>query len=461
MFGFKYSFIPKNKLKDSIKKITIIEIVLIQICLFYCFIYGDIDATTNHGILLLDCIYEGKIRSFYDIAVQRYVPAYYDFAIYIIFAIWDFPLWVAQKSGFPGSPFGYIWGMLWAKTIVLFFAFVCLYYMWKILSLDGRYRKYDLLFLFSTDILITAGLCIMGQYDIITVSFVMAGLYYYLKGDNKKFILAFAIAIPIKAFAFLLFCPLLVQREKKLPRIIFNIILVVIPIILLRLAVPMSVKQNQMIVLYLGKFLDNFFVVSNGRISIFVVSYLILLVYCYVHTFKDILYSSIVTAAFVFAIFLLFSNPYPQWWVYVAPFIVLLVLLNNGSNVAQQMLSIIGEFAILLQLIRGYFWAFSPVNLQWGLLKYVIPIDPSYVNGPANMFNAFSLKTTINEVYILEIATSIGFVCLGFFLFLCTKRNLITSKLINSQNNVVFVSCLRPLLVIFAYALIFLQLKYV
>lgn len=456
------SCLLNKKFTSFVKKLSIIEIVLIQICLFYCFCYGDIFITTNHGIVLLDCLYEGKIGSFYDVGIavvngQKY-KAYYDFFIYIIFAIWNLPLWLAKKSGLIDDPLNYLLGIMWAKTIVLFFCVICLYYMWKVLSLKERYSKYNLVLVFSTDILITAFICIIGQYDIIVLSFMMAGLYYYLSGRKKMFIFAFAIAMSIKLFALLLFCPLLLQKEKNFLKIILNIMIVLIPIFIFRLLVPMGQSNSSLLI---GLFLDNSFSANNGKISICIAAYIFFLLYCYIHNFKDQLYSSIVTPVFVFVIFFLLGNPLPYWWVYVSPFIVLIILLNKNSNVILQLVSIVGELMLYLYLMRIYYWVFSPYNIMNGVLRNVISVKGNYTSGPVNMYSAFFSRTSINQDSMLEILCSLAFICICSFIVLCQNKRVVSNKLINIRSNVIFVWSLRLISIVIAYFLMFFQLKYI
>lgn len=455
-----------NKFTDAIKKLSIIEILLIQICLFYCFVFLDIVYTTNHSLILLDCISEGKIRSFYSIVTQRYgASAYYDFAIYLIFAVWNLPLWLVKGPDFP-DPLSCTLGMVWAKTIVLFFSAVCLLYMYKIIKLSGKNDKYDLLFFFSTDILITVALCLMGQYDVIPLSLMLAGLYFYLTGQSNKFIIAFAIAIPIKAFALLLFCPLLLQKEKNLIKITLKIIISLIPILILRQLVPFSANQTgSNVSLLLWKFLNISFGTSNGRVGLFVVGYIILIAYCYIHTFKDSLYGSIITAIFVFAIMSLLGIPNPQWWVYIAVFIVLFISLNNnGSNVVLQLLATVGESMVFLQLVYTFKDVFNPVNIGFGILKRLVPANYSYGQAIAdmtNMYKAAFAKVSINPDSVLEIAFSLGFACICLFVFLCCNTKYINNEQINSKINIVSIYSLRFVSVICLYMLMFLQLKYI
>ena len=106
---------------------------------------------------------------------------------------------------------------------------------------------------------------------------------------------------------------------------------------------------------------------------------------------------------------------------------------------------------------------FNPVNLGNGILKYVIHVDNSYVNGPANMYNSLFSKITIKPEYILEIILSIGFISIWLFAFSCRKKISLNLKndMINSTSNIVFVNFLRVITVALAYTLMFLHLMYV
>ena len=60
--------------------------------------------------------------------------------------------------------------------------------------------------------------------EIYVVFFSMLGILYWLKKDNKKFILCFALAIPIKMFALMIFFPLILIREKRIWKVIVNLL---------------------------------------------------------------------------------------------------------------------------------------------------------------------------------------------------------------------------------------------
>lgn len=110
-------------------KLAYLFISVAFLIFFYGYFYSDILITTSHGINFWDVIFSGKILDFHalccsDVENAAYsittIYAGYDFPIYILFGIWNFPLWVIRKlTGIN------IWecvpAMMWAKSIILFF----------------------------------------------------------------------------------------------------------------------------------------------------------------------------------------------------------------------------------------------------------------------------------------------------------------------------------------------------
>lgn len=78
----------------------------------------------------------------------------------------------------------------------------------------------------------------MSAYDIIALYFAIKGIDYYFQGKNKGFLLCFMCAIPLKFFALLLFVPLLLLKEKRIPQIIGSGILSILPILIFRFLLP-------------------------------------------------------------------------------------------------------------------------------------------------------------------------------------------------------------------------------
>ena len=73
---------------------------------FSLYLYSDICHTSIRGIVFWDTLFQGRLNEFYSYfypgVENSYFPsgvadASYDFLFYIIFAIWDFPLWCFEK----------------------------------------------------------------------------------------------------------------------------------------------------------------------------------------------------------------------------------------------------------------------------------------------------------------------------------------------------------------------------
>ena len=56
---------------------------------------------------------------------------------------------------------------------------------------------------------------IFCQYDIFTVFLVLLGTYYYLKNNDKGFVICFALSFPFKYFSMAIFVPMLFLRHKN------------------------------------------------------------------------------------------------------------------------------------------------------------------------------------------------------------------------------------------------------
>lgn len=57
---------------------------------------------------------------------------------------------------------------------------------------------------------------ICGQLDVISMTFILLGIYRYLKEDIRGFWLSFVVAVPFKMFALILALPLILIKQKNL-----------------------------------------------------------------------------------------------------------------------------------------------------------------------------------------------------------------------------------------------------
>lgn len=220
--------------------VLLIAVIVLFSCFYY---YTDLPFSSAAGIRLWNCITEGNLPMFYgswyEGVENSALPngsagGSYDVMIYVIFALYNFPLWLWEKI--TGLSFILFYPLrVYTKGIIWLFSGISAYLIYRI-ALLCKVPKENVLWapvIFLSSGIFFATEVTIGGYDIISVTFTLLGLYGYLKKDNKCFLVSFAVAIATKLFAFWIFVPLLLLREKKIWRLIvngaFSISLIVIP----------------------------------------------------------------------------------------------------------------------------------------------------------------------------------------------------------------------------------------
>lgn len=175
--------------------------------LFYTLVYSDILITVQHSLNLWDHLVEGRLGRFYaesygaveTLGYHTGDSVFYDFPLYIVFALWNFPLWLLRR--FAGveiltNPLC----VAWAKSLLLVFTGLALWALGRVCSALGL-AKEDAgwaRFLTLSSALFLSSVVLLGQYDIIAISLMLLGLEGYLRGDNGRFLLFFALSVPMK-----------------------------------------------------------------------------------------------------------------------------------------------------------------------------------------------------------------------------------------------------------------------
>ena len=239
----------KNK-DTRIYAIAATGFVVITLLFFYAFIYNDILETSRCGVNLWHDLVEGKLRYFYArrtdmpaIAYRRSVIASYEFPIYIVFAIWNFPLFLLEK--FAGIDiFSSVLCLMWAKTILLVFVFLLCIEIVKICKKLGMSRETIgiVVMLFVTANFLTTSVVMMSSYEVISLYFSLIAINKYMDGNGKGFLLYFTIAIAMKYFALFIFIPLLLLKEKNIFKIGGSVIVSLLPVVICRLLIPMGIS---------------------------------------------------------------------------------------------------------------------------------------------------------------------------------------------------------------------------
>lgn len=371
---------PKNKLLLSWSILGIIVVVL-----FFCFVYPDILTTAKHSINLFQTLYNGHPLGFYSINYGLVIDKYdlshstanYELPIYFIFAIWNFPLWIAQNFFHVSITESFLC-LIWIKSMLLVFLGLCVWEMKKIcheINIDRKLIPW-VLFTFISSPLLLMPLFIMDQYDIIPLFFILLGLLMYIKGNFKWFLIFFAVAIPIKIFALFIFIPLILLKHKKILQIIKYAFLGLIPLLLTKLIsfqMPMY-KESQSV--FTDNMLPRLFVsnvnVNFGNASLFCIAMIAISIFCYTKIIEnrdELNKFSIYVPLLVFSCFLMFVPVHPQWFILITPFITLMLFQNMKKFKINIILDIIASGAILISTIFIYYWVYS----SWVMERMVIP----------------------------------------------------------------------------------------
>lgn len=337
-----------------------IALLIIPVICYSLYLYTDIIETTSNSLKIWYLLFgKGELREFYTYQyplIENAPQAGYDFFIYIVFAIWNIPLFIYEKI----TSVSYIncYVTVWyAKTIIIFFLVLSARQIHKLafeISEDNTKSLWSVFsFIFSVSVFQTIG--VIGGYDIISVFFTLCGIRAYLKNRNKQFIFYFSCAIACKLFAVWIFVPLLLLKNKKIARILLSVFasiqMILIPKLLFALAnfvhakflgeiIPatdQAIEQfdaeaqlNQVVAISHSSLVSDFLwgveaPITAPVVPAFFFFTFILWVWCWFC--KEILskYQVIFIALLGMSIFFLTCNTYPYWFILVAPYIAILV----------------------------------------------------------------------------------------------------------------------------------------
>ncbi len=330
--------------------------------LFLSEAYGDFYQTMRHGITFWDALFHGDFLKFYEYCAEG-GPGYssgpsvyrlqggaaYDITIYILFAIWNFPMWVIEKI-LSIDVQNTFWGIVYGKGLIVLFLLISVKELTDIglLTEQGRIFKDELFALYLSSVFVLLYVVATGNYDVITVSFVLYGLKNYLKGNTRRFIGAFAIANTIKYLSLFLFIPLVLLEYKKAGKIVWGFIQGLFLIVIEKLVFALGGAMPTEIALSRG-LLANQFEMKLGNYSLFILAYCFI---CFLawkrraDSEEQRIKDSVLIGLTVYGSFLFFGDPYPYWIIFLVPFLelFLIVVLKDLQT------------GILLETFFSFFW---------------------------------------------------------------------------------------------------------
>lgn len=350
--------------------------IMSALYIFVSYTYVDIIITSRNGINFWSAIKDSSIFKFYtyNSYLQGYAPqeaydyingAAYPLPIYLIFALWNLPLWIMEYY-LNVDIVSSFWALLYQKCILIIFVLLSIVFLLKIakqmkINIDNRYTA----FLFLSSPLLFSCVFVLSQYDIIPIVFVMVGLYNLFNDKKGYFIFFFSLAISLKLFALLIFIPVLLLNEKKIIEIITDIIFAISPTAVCKLLffndysrIVDSSFGNTMLYNLTGPLKE----IGVYEIYIFIFLYACICLWAYFQNVSDVdslIMLSCYSGFVVFGSFIFFSICYPYWVIYILPFTILLMIRNQKTNEIMVVDTIFESFLFFLQMIFRCAWSFD------------------------------------------------------------------------------------------------------
>ena len=391
------------------KRFYIMAIVIYLVPVSFMFltmIHPDIEITYSHALQLLTLLKNGEMDQFYLQSSNNPwgCPAYYNFPIYILFALWNLPIKILVH--FTSLQEYSIISLLWCKAINIVFLILCCYKIRNIMKKAGRNERNimmaQILFISSSSILLTT--FVMSQYDIITLFFILWGIEVYI--SNKKitcyFLFIFALANTFKMLGIFLLLPLLLLREKNILKVAGMFIVGISGNILFSLypgcASVSSIFTSQM----LERIFDS--QISGGmmNISIFMLIYILFCIYIYsIDPKENDIYRYVMwIGTATYGAFTVFADIHPQWSVLLIPFIILSTLeistVHNINFLAEGLVNI----GLAITECITYYYVFMQGSIFSSLLLPKVGLNPN----PNNNLDILIKSTSYGSITYIFMA---------------------------------------------------------
>lgn len=426
----------KFAINKNLTKWDWIALCAVASAFFVCFLYSDILITTMQSLKLWDCLFDGKLLQFYkanqlaDINAGVFeIPAQsaaYDITVYLVFAIWNFPLWILQKL-FAVNIFYSLGCLLWMKLIVIgFLGLVVLLTdkICKLLFISEINRKWCA-FIMLSSIFTFNSIVIISQYDVISLVFVLLGVYHYIKGDMKRFVLWFAIATTYKLFSVFVFVPLLLLKEKRVFRVMIYFLISILPMALLKIPfllfggsnmsteISFTVSLAQMI-------FSNPIGLSIGSVPLFILAMVALCILCYIVKIKseDFADWTIYICFLANAVFFAFSYTHPYWIILLVPYMCILIVKNIKYAKINLLLELFMSLSIVVSYMLFFYWCYRvkvlsslvlpkifgmPQGLDFSLPEYIGNLLGTSIEAVTNKLMPFGLAFFIATIAIFAV----------------------------------------------------------
>ncbi len=299
--------------------------------LLFCFLGFSYEWDIKHTVTSSYAILNGHLLDFYD--YNKTIPSIggndYEIFVYLIFAIWNIP---TKLLGFARPEIFPVFVLLYNKLLICILYFGCSYFIYKIgvmLFRDNIAAKFAAASFILCPIA-AFGPFIFTQYDSFYTIMMLAGLLVYLQGENKRNqwigTVLVGISILFKPFALIGFIPLILYNNKNILKILFLLLLSVIPTTITKFIFTGAGGG----VGFISRLFESVINVSSWgifKISLFSMFYFLLCAICYFSEFPENESKNSITSIYIiyvsYAVFFSFILWHPMWLLIMMPFCIL------------------------------------------------------------------------------------------------------------------------------------------
>ena len=407
------------------------DLVILFLIMAFCFVsfeMRDLFHTSGCSYGFLD----GHFLDFYDYLAKEGVAedltiglhASYMPTVYWIFAIWNIPMKLFGFVPKASADLGFI-PIMWAKIlpcVVFLLSGLFIFRIARELKIEENKAKLCM-YAYIANPVVLFGQFILGQYESFLVLCIVLGIYFWLKKKDLLFILMFAVGITFKYTALIFFLPLLLLREKKIPKILLSCGLSFIPYILEYLLYSGS-PMFKSYVFGVGSGGDNptgyvtnasFFTGFTFGGNLNFVIYLAFLAFAFVVAYayfkkvdeedegRYMVYIGCLSAAALFC----FSKWHPHWLMVCVPYWTLSAFLHRETKTLIAVDLIFGVLLMLFCAVQ-FDGITDEIMLSKGIFKFILPgrqisvfTDMSEYVDKIDMSIELTLITAIMGVYAL------------------------------------------------------------
>lgn len=330
---------------------------LTTFCMLITFDYWDLDSMTAWSLNVWDLLFQGRLGEFYQYTELNLRGAFHEncagnYLWLLPWSIWNFPLWVVHSVTGVMNVTDF-WSLCWSKLYLVALSVATAWMCAKIARMFTNEPKR----IFSIYILILAApellmsTCYAGQDEILYVFCFVTALYFYLKGEKKKFYFWSVCAISFCTIMIVPFLLLLLLIEKKIFRIGFLAIGTLIPTIIFDFLYRNDKLYQSVKTDFTDMILEMFGIASINTVlgPVSILGGLLVLLYFYSYGIKvehDIVSQKkvIYMLAILFILMGLFmGNNFYRLFLYV-PFVVLVLIISEKNIQMNLFLLLISTF---------------------------------------------------------------------------------------------------------------------